>query len=143
MPTRMSQSTTATWTRAPVSWIKSPSLDLVLFIGVPALLLPLILARPGRPAVQEWILYLGGFGALGHHLPGMLRAYGDRELFERFRVRLIVAPIFLAAVCIGFALADLGGLLLVTFLWTTWHTLMQIYGFARIYDAKVGSLGAA
>jgi tetratricopeptide (TPR) repeat protein len=135
----MSESRAVAPSRPTSLWIRGPALDLILFIGVPVLLLPLILARPGRPAVQDWILYLGGFGALGHHLPGMLRAYGDRELFRRFRVRLILAPLFLSGVCVAFALGNLGGVLLVTFLWTTWHTLMQIYGFARIYDAKVGS----
>jgi Flp pilus assembly protein TadD len=117
-------------------WIGGPWLDLCLILGVPLFLLPLILLAPGRPDVQELILYLGAFGALGHHLPGMLRAYGDRALFQRFRARLIVAPIFLVTVCVGFSVSGLGGIVLATFLWTTWHTLMQIFGFARIYDAK-------
>lgn len=124
---------------APSLWIQGPWLDLVLFIGVPLLLVPLILLRPGRPDVQQLILYLGAFGALGHHLPGMLRAYGDRDLLRRFRTRLILAPIFLTTVCVGFAVNGLTGTLLIAFAWTTWHTLMQIFGFARIYDAKVGS----
>lgn len=117
-------------------WIGGRWIDLCLIIGVPLFLLPLIVAAPGRPDVQELILYLGAFGALGHHLPGMLRAYGDRELFRRFRLRFVLAPLFLVAVCVGFSLAGLGGIVLATFLWTTWHTLMQVFGFARIYDAK-------
>jgi tetratricopeptide (TPR) repeat protein len=117
-------------------WIAGPWLDLALFIGVPLFLVPLILLRPGRPGVQELLLYLGAFGALGHHLPGMMRAYGDRELFRRYRVRFVLAPLFLAGVCVGFTVAGLGGVVLITFFWTTWHTLMQIFGFARIYHAK-------
>jgi tetratricopeptide (TPR) repeat protein len=117
-------------------WIAGPWLDLAFFIGVPLFLVPLILARPGRPAVQELLLYLGAFGALGHHLPGMMRAYGDRELFRRYRWRFVLAPLFLGGVCVGFTLAGLGGVVLITFFWTTWHTLMQIFGFARIYHAK-------
>jgi hypothetical protein len=120
-------------------WIGNRWIDLCLIVGVPVFLAPLILAAPGRPDVQELILYLGAFGALGHHLPGMMRAYGDRELFRRFRVRFVVAPIFLVAVCVGFSVAGLGGIVLATFLWTTWHTLMQIFGFARIYEAKHGA----
>lgn len=126
--------------RAPSVWIQSPWVDACLFIGVPLFLAPLIFAAPNRPGVQELILYLGAFGALGHHLPGMLRAYGDRELFRRFRARLVLAPIFLVLVCVTFSLRGLGAVVLITFLWTTWHTLMQVYGFARIYDAKVGSV---
>jgi hypothetical protein len=29
---------------------------------------------------------------------------------------------------------------LIILVWATWHALMQVYGFARIYDAKVGSV---
>ena len=124
--------------RAPSSWIQGPGVDLCLLIGVPLFLVPLIALAPARPALQELILYLGAFGALGHHLPGMMRAYGDRELFRRFRARLILAPIFLTAVCVGFSVSGLGAIVLITFLWTTWHTLMQVFGFARIYDSKGG-----
>ncbi len=125
--------------RTRTIWIQNLWIDLAFFIGVPVSLAPLIFAAPGRPSVQELILYLGAFGALGHHLPGMLRAYGDQELFRRFRARLVIAPLFLALVCVGFSVRGLTGVVMITFLWTTWHTLMQIYGFARIYDSKVGS----
>jgi Flp pilus assembly protein TadD len=140
VPAPPAASPRASPSRSP--WIHGPWVDLALFVATPLLLVPLILARPGSPRIQELILYIGAFGALGHHLPGMLRAYGDRALFRRYRVRFIVAPLFLSAVCIYFTVNGLGGVLLVTFLWTTWHTLMQTYGFARIYDAKVGSLSS-
>lgn len=123
----------------PSIWISGRWQDLLLFIATPLLLIPLIVARPYFFSVQELILYLGAFGALGHHLPGMIRAYGDRSLFRRFRWRFIFAPILLGVSCIYFAWNDLGGILLLTFFWTTWHTLMQIYGFARIYDGKAKS----
>ncbi|MBI3401282.1 MAG: tetratricopeptide repeat protein [Acidobacteria bacterium] len=68
----------------------------------------------------------------------MLRAYGDRALFQRFRWRFSVAPAFLAATCLVFALRDLNGIVLIVYLWGVWHGLMQTYGFLRIYDAKAG-----
>ena len=37
----------------------------------------------------------------------MIRAYGDRALFQRFKYRLIFAPIFLVVVCTVFFLWDL------------------------------------
>src|SRR5438034_2487180 len=76
---------------------------------------------------------------MGHHLPGMIRAYGDRALFDRFRWRFIFAPIFLLAVCVAFYWWDLKGIVLVVFFWGVWHGVMQTYGFCRIYDAKTGS----
>ena len=69
----------------------------------------------------------------------MIRAYGDRALFERFRWRFIFAPIFLLAVCTAFTLWDLKGIILIVFFWGVWHGMMQTYGFCRIYDAKMGS----
>ncbi len=82
------------------------------------------------------------FASLGHHLPGMMRAYGDRELFDRFRWRFIIAPPFCFAVSyIFFVWQRLHGLELVLLFWATWHLLMQTYGFMRIYDMKRGRTG--
>src|SRR5206468_3002754 len=75
----------------------------------------------------------------GHHLPGMIRAYGDRGLFDRFKWRFIFAPLFLLVACVAFFWWDLKGILLVVFFWGVWHGLMQTYGFCRIYDAKTGT----
>ena len=79
---------------------------------------------------------------MGHHLPGMIRAYGDRALFQRFKWRFILAPIFLILVCAAFSIWDLKGIVLVAFVWGVWHGMMQTYGFCRIYDAKTGSFAA-
>src|SRR5207249_10529067 len=69
----------------------------------------------------------------------MIRAYGDRVLFQRFRWRFICAPIFLVLVCAAFSLWDLKGIVLVAFVWGVWHGMMQTSGVCRIYDAKAGS----
>lgn len=118
-------------------WILGAWQDLLLFVATPLVILPLL------PVVQRGLsdlqiaLYVAAFGALGHHLPGMIRAYGDRELFARFRTRFVVSPVFLLAVCIGSSLHLPHALTLIVTLWGTWHGLAQVYGFARIYDAKV------
>ena len=80
-------------------WILSGWRDLVLFIGTPLLIWPLFTVAQLRWSAQDIYLFVGAFGAMGHHLPGMMRAYGDRNLFERFKVRFVVAPIALVAVC--------------------------------------------
>jgi|SRR6266508_654451 len=119
-------------------WIVSPWQDLVLFVGTPLLIIPAFLAAQARWRVEELSLFVASFGAIGHHLPGMLRAYGDRALFQRFRWRFCLAPVFFAATCLLFALRDLNGIVLVVYFWGVWHGLMQTYGFLRIYDAKSG-----
>ena len=123
-------------------WILNSWRDLILYIGTPLLLLPMFLLAQARWSAQDIYLFVAAFGAMGHHLPGMIRAYGDRALFKRFRWRFIFAPIFLVSVCVAFYWWDLKGIILVVFFWGVWHGMMQTYGFCRIYDAKTGSFAA-
>src|SRR3954470_18645499 len=123
-------------------WILSSWRDLILYVGTPLLLIPLFALAQLRWSAQDIYLFVAAFGATGHHLPGMIRAYGDRALFERFRWRFILAPIFLLTVCVAFTWWDLKGIILVVFFWGVWHGMMQTYGFCRIYDAKAGSFAA-
>src|SRR6266436_1389303 len=113
--------------------------DLVLYVCTPLLIVPIFLVAQARWSAQDIYLFVAAFGAMGHHLPGMIRAYGDPALFQRFRWRFIFAPIFLVVVCAAFSIWDLKGIVLVAFVWGVWHGMMQTYGFCRIYDAKVGS----
>src|SRR5467141_2453257 len=122
-------------------WILDSWRDLILYVGTPLLIIPLFTLAQARWSAQEIYLFVAAFGAMGHHLPGMIRAYGDRALFERFRWRFILAPIFLLAVCVGFYFWDIktNPVVMIVFLWGVWHGMMQTYGFGRIYDAKTGS----
>ena len=120
-------------------WILDSWRDLVLYVCTPLLLVPIFIAAQGMWSAEDIYLFVAAFGAMGHHLPGMIRAYGDRALFKRFKWRFIFAPIFLIVVCAAFSLWDLKGIVLVAFIWGVWHGMMQTYGFCRIYDAKVGS----
>src|SRR5438046_2188406 len=123
-------------------WVLSSWRDLILDVGTPLLLVPMFALAQTRWSAQDIYLFVAAFGATGHHLPGMIRAYGDRALFERFRWRFILAPIFLLAVCVAFTWWDLKGIILIIFFWGVWHGMMQTYGFCRIYDAKAGSFAA-
>src|SRR4051812_38191157 len=123
-------------------WILSSWRDLILYVGTPLLIVPMFALAQARWSAQDIYLFVAAFGAMGHHLPGMIRAYGDRALFERFRYRFIFAPIFLLVVCVAFTWWDLKGIILIVFFWGVWHGMMQTYGFCRIYDAKAGSFAA-
>jgi len=125
--------------RASFRWILGPWRDLVLFVATPVLVLPLGLAISAQTSGELILFWVLAFGALGHHLPGLLRAYGDRELFQRFRWRFIVVPLVLLPICGLFFVHQLVGMKLIVLAWGVWHFLMQTYGFARIYDAKSGS----
>src|SRR5881275_912034 len=123
----------------PKLWILDSWRDLILYVGTPLLLVPVFALAQTRWRPQDIYLFVAAFGAMGHHLPGMIRAYGDRALFERFKWRFILAPLFLLVTCVAFFWWDLKGILLVVFFWGVWHGLMQTYGFCRIYDAKTGT----
>src|SRR6266567_3678415 len=125
--------------RKPSLWILDGWRDLILYVCTPLLLVPIFIGAQGLWAAEDIYLFVAAFGAMGHHLPGMIRAYGDRALFQRFKWRFILAPIFLVVVSTIFALWDLKGIVLIAFIWGVWHGMMQTYGFCRIYDAKVGS----
>ncbi len=127
----------------PSPWILDRWRDLVLFVGTPALLIPIFAAAQVRWSAQDIFLFVGAFGAMGHHLPGMIRAYGDRALFNRFRARFIVAPIALLSVCIWASVYNIQAVQLVALAWGIWHGMMQTYGFCRIYDSKASGKAAA
>lgn len=121
-------------------WIISSWADQLAILATPLLAIPAVLSLNSEFGVTAGTISLivTSFFALGHHLPGMIRAYGDRELFFRFRWRFILAPplLFLAYIPLQQSHPDF--IRLVVAFWATWHGLMQLYGFVRIYDAKVG-----
>jgi Flp pilus assembly protein TadD len=120
-------------------WIVGPTIDLLLIIAAPLVVFAaLSAARLVWTATQ--ITSFALVWAIGHHLPGMMRAYGDRRLFQRFRVRFLVAPVLLAAVGVYSAVTRSSAIPFGVGLWGLWHYLMQTYGFVRIYDGKAGSV---
>jgi len=127
----------------PSPWILDRWRDLLLFVGTPVLLIPIFSVAQARWSGQDIFLFVGAFGAMGHHLPGMIRAYGDRALFRRFKIRFIVAPVAILAVCVWSSFNNIQAVQLVAMAWGIWHGMMQTYGFCRIYDSKASVRAAA
>ncbi len=88
---------------------------------------------------RQIAVFLLAFFTFGHHLPGFLRIYGDRELFARYRLRFLLAPPLFFFAALGFRSHEFHTLFLFLSAWDIWHVLMQHYGFMRIYDAKRGA----
>jgi Tfp pilus assembly protein PilF len=123
----------------PSPWFRSAPFDLLLILGVPFVTWPLVVLakRAWGPELLTQLILLT---ATGHYFATFVRTYGDRALFERFRTRFLVAPVVLLVTCVGmFATGHGAALLLATMAWAFWHWLAQAFGFARIYDIKVGS----
>ncbi len=124
-------------------WILGPWADTVLIVGSPLLVIAALTIARGvwsGAVISSFVM----IWAIGHHLPGMMRAYGDPGLFRRFRIRFILAPLVLLSAC-GFAFwtGVNSGVLAIASVWGWWHYLMQAYGFCRIYDSKVGAFAAS
>ena len=126
-------------------WILGFWLDQLLIVFTPLLVIPavLLIHRSLGIEAETISVVVTAFFALGHHLPGMIRAYGDLELFQRFRTRFLIVPPLLFTsyfIMLGYHSEFFQ---FVIILWATWHGLMQLYGFVRIYDAKAGSTSRA
>ncbi len=135
---RTSRLTAAGVGRPAALWIVSPVWDSLLFIGAPLVAIAAFLPLRGWFSSQQIAVFLLAFFTFGHHLPGFLRAYGDSDLFRRFRWRFLAAPPAVFATALWFDARELHGLLIFVAAWDVWHVLMQHYGFLRIYDAKAG-----
>ena len=146
----MSTSTAPTL-RSPSNWIVSAWWDLSYIVVTPLLIVPVVLILARRWLTPEEVsLAVIAFASLGHHLPGFMRAYGDRDLFVRYRWRFLFVPVMVFGIALlftppqalgsalGLPWTHLHGLELILLVWGTWHGLMQTYGFMRIYDVRMG-----
>lgn len=109
--------------------------DAIWFLALPfaAVAAALVAHRflPGGAvaAIALWV-------TIPHHFVTWLRVYGSPSEFRLWRERLIAAPLLLVlAAFLMMKFAPLTLVLIVT-LWDHQHSLMQQYGFARIYDFK-------
>src|SRR5260370_8111750 len=76
-------------------WILDSWRDLILYVGTPLLLIPAFALAQAKWSPQDIYLFVAAFGAMGHHLPGLIRASGDPALFDRFKWRFLLPPLFL------------------------------------------------
>lgn len=109
--------------------------DYIWFLGLPfaavafALVSGQYLPGAALAAIALWV-------TIPHHFVTWLRVYGSPSEFARFKERFVLGPIVL----VGFTYALIQyaplSLVLVVTLWDHQHSLMQQYGFARVYDFK-------
>src|SRR5215216_6338336 len=85
-------------TKSNSLWILNFWQDLGLFVLSPLWVIPLLWLAKSRFDPNGCGAVILAVGGTGHHLPGFIRAYTDPVLFRRFRVRFILAPLFLVAV---------------------------------------------
>jgi len=123
-------------------WAFGPLHDLTFVLLTPLVILSAFIVA-GKMGWVDGLVVFALASAMGHYLPGILRAYGDQALFRRYRTRLIAAPLFLFGSTLLLAWFNYNFVFLLVGLWGAWHWTMQVYGFARIYDARSGPKGTA
>ena len=112
--------------------------DLLWFIALPVIAIAIAfifhtqLPYMAQASITVWI-------TVPHHYAGWVRGYGLGEDWSRWRGRLVVGPLLLIpTVVFGTAFLPIT-LAIVMMLWDHQHSLMQQYGFSRIYDFKAGT----
>ncbi|MAR10984.1 MAG: hypothetical protein CL681_13645 [Blastopirellula sp.] len=116
--------------------------DFLWFITLP------FLAIAAGLAGQKWLpitaaASVGLWITTPHHFATWIRTFGFRDEWQRWRLPLIVGPVLIfTAIWLGLTWSPLTVAMLVM-LWDHQHSLMQQYGFSRIYDFKAGTGSAS
>jgi len=74
--------------RKPNLWILDSWRDLILYVCTPLLRVPMFVAAQGLWAAEDIYLFVAAFGAMGHHFPGMIRAYGGSRIISAFQMAI-------------------------------------------------------
>jgi tetratricopeptide (TPR) repeat protein len=119
------------------TFIASPASDTVFLLACPLLVLGglLLLVHNGIVTLAAFVAFTAVYTA-AHHLPGFLRAYGTRDIFDANRARLLLAPVLLLATLGYLEWNGMRGYIVVLWFFNWWHTAMQNYGLMRIYERK-------
>ena len=126
----------STTAQLPKCWIKNPATDLTFFdFGWILVFLPLIMLK-GHIAFIILVVLIVNY--IHRHYTFAL-VYGDKEEFEKRKKIYVFLPI--VAVIVTFISIYFDGfkiLVLISVLWTMYHTITQKYGITRIYSRKAG-----
>src|SRR3989304_3234698 len=126
----------STTAQLPKCWIKNPATDLTFFdFGWILVFLPLIMLKEHIAFIILVVLIVNYI----HRHYTFALVYGDKEEFEKRKKIYVFLPI--VAVIVTFISIYFDGfkiLVLISVLWTMYHTITQKYGITRIYSRKAG-----
>jgi len=139
-----------TFKLARTGYIVTPAFDLVFFILSPVIglliLRGVVLSEFSWATSKQSIFGVAdsrlGFAiavwTYAHLFTVVFRSHLNRNVFAQHRVRFVVVPIalFLGLMISPWVLA-IG--LALTWFWDIYHSSMQIFGFSRIYDSRMGN----
>lgn len=128
-------------------YIVSPAYDWIFFLLTPLASLAIgIWLATSSWATREYEFH-GHSGTLhalllnilihAHLFAVFFRSHGRSEILNRYRFRLIGVPILLYIALVSSTWAIVIATVLATF-WDVYHSSCQTFGFARIYDNRLG-----
>jgi hypothetical protein len=85
-----------------------------------------------------WERLMIGMFIHAHLFAVVFRSHGNPQIFRKYRIRFVVVPIvlFISMLLSNWVLVSIS--VLATF-WDVYHSGLQTFGFARIYDKKAGN----
>jgi hypothetical protein len=130
------------------NYISSKRTDYIFIIGSPilALLVIAIFCEPRfkngnflyNPQTPHWLIIAALLLTKSHILLVFLRSHSNKNIYKRFPLRFTIIPILLL-MALWVSPLFMGIMGFIALYWDEWHSLMQTFGFGRIYDAKLGN----
>ena len=134
--------------RAPSEYIVSPIYDCVFFLVPPtaALCLGILIADSGFANEYfdfydqdvTWSGLLIGILIHAHLFAVFFRSHGNAAIRQLHPYRFLLVPVLLYAAMVSSTWVLISVSVLATF-WDVYHSALQTFGFARIYDRKAGN----
>jgi len=143
-----SVSETASWSIPRSAYIVSPSYDWMLFLLPPVIALLLGYFVKDSWVANDIIEFAGYEQTLAGLLMGIFihahlfavffRSHGNPHVFGQFKSRFLIVPpiLYFGMLTSNWVLISVS--VLATF-WDVYHSALQTFGFARIYDNKYGN----
>jgi hypothetical protein len=129
-------------------YIVGPVYDWVFFLGPPLAALVLGIAISGTAFSDAswsffdqdvtWAGLLIGIFIQAHLVAVFFRSHGDADIRRLYPGRFLAVPVLLYAAMVSSSWVLVSVSVLTTF-WDVYHSGMQTFGFARIYDMKAGN----
>lgn len=129
-------------------FLVGPLYDGLFFIGSPLLALAIGVAISGTTFSTRNLhlfshqgtaatMFIGGF-TMAHLVIVFFRSHGNREIFATHPYRFTVVPVLLLAAMTASLWVQCAVAVLATF-WDVYHSSLQTFGLARIYDRRAGN----
>jgi len=131
------------------SYIVSPIFDWLAFIAAPLIgfvicmllhfhLLPDPTIQFGEFRGKFWFFTIFIVMTQCHLFITVLRAYGNKTIFSKFKRRLLLGPLAIFLFVYSYEWVFMLTLF-VNIWWDVYHSACQTYGFSRLYDVRVGN----